>query len=67
MNSSTGIKLVDLKKTTRQFYFAMDHGANMFRERKPKIIFLKDPHFIVATNLDGTMMGDVSVVKTNSE
>ena len=27
-----GLKLIDLKRTTRPFLFAMDHGANLLRE-----------------------------------
>ena len=42
--TSTGIKLMDFKKTTRPFFQAMEDGVNLLRENvsKPHIIFLKD-------------------------
>lgn len=42
--TSTGIKLMDFKKTTRPFFQAMEDGVNLLRENvsKPRIIFLKD-------------------------
>lgn len=48
LSTSTGIKLLDVKKTSRPFFFAMDQGVNMLRESvgKPRIIFLRDSTFV---------------------
>ena len=42
--TSTGVKLVDFKKTTKSFFTAMEKGVNQLREHvgKPNIIFLKE-------------------------
>jgi hypothetical protein len=47
------MKLIDLKRTTRAFFFAMDHGANLLREehRKARIIFLKDSVFLTSNSI----------------
>jgi len=52
---NTGIKLIDLKRTTRPFFFAMDHGANLLRDdhRKSRIIFLRDSVFLTSNISQG--------------
>jgi hypothetical protein len=63
--ASNGIKLIDFKKTTKQFYTAMDQGVNQMREqlKKPKIIFLKDETFIT---LQQPTINDTSVLSKTS-
>ena len=48
LSLNSGLKLIDLKRTTRPFLFAMDHGANLLRleGRRPKLIFLHDSVFL---------------------
>lgn len=43
MNST--LKLIDFKKCTKEFYYAMTHGVNMLKGDNP-IIFLKDEGYI---------------------
>ena len=44
---NTGLKLVDFKKCTRLFFFAMNQGVNMYKGSH-KIVFLKENKFIAA-------------------
>lgn len=48
LSLNSGLKLIDLKRTTRPFLFAMDHGANLLRleGRRPKLIFLHESVFL---------------------
>ena len=50
LSANTGLKLVDLKRTTRPFLFSMDHGANLLREEmhRPRIMFMHDSVFLQA-------------------
>ena len=43
---NTGLKLIDMKKSTKEFFFAMEQGVNMFKEEK-RIIFLREGKFVV--------------------
>ena len=49
---NTGLKLVDLKRTTRPFLFSMDHGANILREEmhRPRLMFMHDSVFLQAVH-----------------
>jgi hypothetical protein len=44
MVMNSGLKLVDFKKCTEDFYIAIDQGVNLFRDRK--IVFLHDPKWL---------------------
>lgn len=48
LSANTGLKLVDLKRTTRPFLFSMDHGANILREElhRPRLMFMHDSVFL---------------------
>jgi len=52
LSANTGLKLVDLKRTTRPFLFSMDHGANILREEfhRPRLMFMHDSVFLQATH-----------------
>jgi hypothetical protein len=52
LSANTGLKLVDLKRTTRPFLFSMDHGANLLREEmhRPRIMFMHDSVFLQAVH-----------------
>ena len=45
---SGGIKLIDLKRTTKLFFNGIDFGVNALREQahKPKVIFIKDSVYL---------------------
>ncbi len=50
--ANTGLKLIDLKRTTRQFFFAMEHGVNTMREelKKSRLIVLRDSVFLTSAH-----------------
>jgi hypothetical protein len=52
LSVNTGLKLVDLKRTTRPFLFSMDHGANILREEmhRPRLMFMHDSVFLQAAH-----------------
>ncbi len=53
LSLNSGLKLIDLKRTTRPFLFAMDHGVNLMRleGKRPKLIFLHDSVFLSSSNI----------------
>jgi len=56
LSLNSGLKLLDLKRTTRPFLFAMDHGVNLLRleGRRSKLIFLHDSIFLSSSNVSSS-------------
>ena len=48
LGTSTGIKLIDIKRTTRAFHLNVEQGVNRLREeaKKERIVFIHEPGYI---------------------
>lgn len=48
LGTSTGIKLLDFKKTTKSFFILVESGVNRLRDeaKKPKIVFIHEAGYL---------------------
>jgi len=58
--TSTGVKLVDFKRTTKSFFKTIERGVNALREQvgKPSIVFLRDSQYIAAAATDTSRISE---------